>query len=144
MEIYLDGENISTGGTVEFIKCANCGHEGIALQLFSDTDMVYQRVIGHGSKRKKELVLTRLTKDEYSAFGRLTGRQLSARLNATFNREDVEYYKSRHFIKSDGDKVWAKICPTCDSYFELIQSMDFKQFIKEGGKVVCYSVHDEQ
>ena len=144
MDIYLDGENISKGGTVEFIKCVNCGHEGISLHLLSDTDMVYQRVIGHGSKIKKELVLTRLTKDEYNSYARLTGRELSARINATFNREDLEYFKSGHFIRSDGDKIWANICPTCDSYFELQKSMDFDQFIKEGGRIVCYSIHDRK
>ena len=97
MDIYLDGENISKGGTIEFIKCVNCGHEGISLHLFSDTDMVYQRVIGYGSRMKKELVLTRLTKDEYNSYARLTGRELSARLNEAFNREDLEYFQEPAF-----------------------------------------------
>ena len=105
MNIYLDGENISTGGTVEFIKCVNCGFESIALQLCADTDMVYHGIIGHGSKEKKEVVLTRLTRDEYNSYNRLTGKKLSERLNTVFNRDDLEYFKSRHFINADREKI---------------------------------------
>ncbi len=142
MNIYLDGENVSTGGTVEFVKCINCKYEAIALQLFADTDMVYHGVIGHGSRQTKELVLTRLTREEYNAYGRLTGKELSSRLNNIFKRADLEYFKSRHFIKEDGEKIWARICPNCDSYFVLEKRLNFDDFIKQGGKVICYSIHE--
>ncbi len=142
MNIYLDGENVTTGGTVEFVKCINCKYEAIALQLFADTDMVYHGIIGHGSRQTKELVLTRLTRKEYESYGRLTGKELSSRLNNIFNRVDLEYFKSRHFIKGDGEKIWAKICPNCDSFFALERRLKFDEFIKQGGKIICYSIHE--
>lgn len=143
MNIYFDGENISTGGTVEFMKCVNCGHQGIALQLSADTDMSYQGIIGHGSRSAKELVITRLAREEYNSYGQLTGKELSSRPNIIFNRDDLEYYKSRDFISTDGEKIWAKICPKCDSYFTIEKRLNFDEFIKQGGKIICYSVHDK-
>ena len=143
MKIYLEGENISMGGSVEYLKCSSCRFQSFRLLLSADTDMVYQGIVGFTSVEKKELVLNRMTTDEYNQYDKLTGKQLSERMNRLLNRSDLEYYKSRHFIKEDKKIFWATICPKCEGYFIIQKRIDFNQFMKDGGKIISVSESDE-
>ena len=143
MNIYLGSENMSIGGTVEFIKCCKCNFNGFRLQLFADTDMVYQGVIGFVNIERKELLLTYLSSEEYNNFKKYNGNQLTERVNKIFQQNDFVFYKSKHFLNENEEKYWASICPKCESSFELKRRINFQEFIKEGGKIITYHLYDK-
>ena len=143
MNIFLGAENLSIGGKVEFRTCVNCKFDTFMLQLSADTDMVYQGIIGFASNARKELLITHLTTDEYHNFGIYDEYNIAERVNKIFNRDDFSYYRSKHFYHEDGEKYWSPVCPKCQSSLELKRTINFKEFISEGGKIMTYSVYDE-
>lgn len=142
MNIYLGSENISIGGKVEFIKCSQCQFDSFRLELSADTDMVYQGVIGLVSRERREMLLTHLSEDEFRNFKDYSGNQLAARVNQIFQEREFTFYKSKHFTSKNGEPYWAAICPNCESSFLSERKLSLGEFIKEGGKIITYSLYE--
>lgn len=143
MNIYLGSENISIGGKVEFIKCSACNFESFRLELSADTDMVYKEVIGFVNKEHKELLLTHVSDEEFHNFSNYSGNELSERVNTVFKGNGFTFYKSKHFTDQNGEEYWAPVCPKCESSFQTERKISLEDFIKEGGKVITYSLYDK-
>ena len=141
MAIYLDGENISTGGQVEYYRCDNCSHETFCLQLYRETDSVYIGIINVTAADSKELVITRLTRHEFQHFGQIPKQIIADRINNFLNRKDLIYVELKHFVLNNGEKVFGKACPKCKEHMSRQKYKSLETFIEEGGKIITYSIH---
>ncbi|MEJ8755658.1 hypothetical protein WG947_01505 [Pontibacter sp. H259] len=141
MAIYLDGENISTGGQVEYYRCDECTYETFCLQLYRDTDSVYIGIISVTSTDKAEIVITRLTPHEFQRFGRIPKQAIAERINTFLGRTDLIYVANKQFLLNNGEMVFEKACPKCQAHMSRNEHKSLETFVSEGGKVITFSIH---
>ena len=118
MNIYLDSENISTGGKVEFIKCSTCNFDSFKLELSADTDMVYQDVIGFINRERKELLLTHLSDEEFHNFSNYSEKQLSERVNNIFKENDFTFINRSILAIKMAKNIGRQFVPNAKAVFK--------------------------
>jgi len=92
MAIYLDGENVSTGGQVEYYRCNSGIYETFCLQLYRETDSVYIGVISVTSVESAELVITRLTPYEFQHYSQFSKKTIAERINTFLGKNRLYLY----------------------------------------------------
>src|SRR6476620_8806488 len=97
MAIYLNRENISVGGQVEYYICNSCSYQTFCLQLYTDAAMVYLGVVGLISIEQNELVIIQLTQQEFQNFKNINKQTIAERINKLFNRTDFVYLENKSF-----------------------------------------------
>jgi len=141
--LYLGGENISVGGQIEFLKCADCGLTLFDLDLRSDTDMVYQGVVSLVDLNLKRVVVTRVTMKEWENYEKYVPYLLQQRVNKIFNTSSFKYLVYKHFVdRKNGEKIYRKVCPTCSGYCENTGYGSFENFVFNGGQITSVDNHE--
>ena len=70
---------------------ASCLYATFCLQLYRETDFIYDGIISRTAKVRSKLVLTCLTREEYKNFGKTSKQLIAKRINTFLNIIDFIY-----------------------------------------------------
>lgn len=150
MSIYLDDENLSTGGQVEYLDCNNCQispdsfpYSTFVLRLNADHDSMYTGVVGLTSCKQNEIIITRLTREEYKNYGKYSMALVTERLNKFLNRDDLEFKNMAPFTDNNGNKFLDYACVHCGDRLTSTKRKNLERFISDGGRIITIGIFEQ-
>lgn len=129
MEFHFDDENISSA-TVIYLECPNCHLNTFSFRITGNSwTMNSLGIIGVFDVRKKELFVTKLTKQEFQNYKTISETEVSDRLQLLLNRKKLTFLKNH----KDENNILFQKCPDCGIKLNEVQQQDLEDFVLRGG-----------
>ncbi|MGK0307481.1 MAG: hypothetical protein ACI8RP_000433 [Urechidicola sp.] len=143
--IHLGGERISVGGFIELLACTKCNFKTQRLILQSDTDMVYMGVVGLTDLKRKRIVITHLSRDEWKKYKEYVPAKLEGRINQIFNVDSFKYFNFEKLESEQSNKAeFGIFCPNCSGVIEKDKHESFDEFIEKGGDIITLDEYKKE
>ena len=145
--IWLDHEDISFGGRIEYLSCEECRYKTFRLKLYAETDMNYVGVIGLTDINNKRLLITRY---DWEQLIPVLGNKFHGfheyfenKINNLFNSNEYKFIAWKEVAREDYGTETKYICPQCNSYLNSLKSTNFEEFINQGGEIITLNIHNQ-
>lgn len=130
MEFHFDNEDISSAAVID-LECPNCHLKTFSFKITGNSwVMNFLGIIGVFDVRKKELFVTKFTKEEFQNYNTINETEISDRLQLLLNRKKLTFLKNH----KDENSTLFKKCPDCGMKLNEVQEQDLEDFVLRGGK----------